>query len=171
MNFILLAGLSFSLAAQAQQITRIAVVDVARVFAAFPSGSQGTREFNDKSAQIQAEINRRNKEIQDLKTSLAAAEGRGNQTEITRLGNEINQKTRLAQEYFQSSTAELETMRAKLGRSDSFYNQIYGAVRVIAESEGYSMVLIKEEPTNILWYSPSVDITNKLIANLKANDR
>jgi outer membrane protein len=36
----------------------------------------------------------------------------------------------------------------------------------VAESEGYSMVLSKTDAKGILWYSPSVDITDKVIQGL-----
>jgi outer membrane protein len=39
----------------------------------------------------------------------------------------------------------------------------------VAESEGYSMVLSKEG-AGILWYSPSVDITNKVIERIRTGN-
>jgi outer membrane protein len=41
-------------------------------------------------------------------------------------------------------------------------------IRLIAESEGYSMVLNLKENTGIIWHSPTVDITEKVIQNLRS---
>jgi outer membrane protein len=61
----------------------------------------------------------------------------------------------------------LEDQKKKLSQSSGFLEQVYDEIRFIAESEGYSMVLNLKENTGILWYSPTVDITDKLIQNLR----
>jgi outer membrane protein len=45
---------------------------------------------------------------------------------------------------------------------------VYSELRLVAESEGYSMVLNLRDNKGILWYSQAIDITAKVIANLKA---
>jgi len=65
--------------------------------------------------------------------------------------------------------AELENEKKKLMQSGSFLDQVYDEIRYIAESEGYSMVL--EKNNNILWFSNTIDITDKLITNLQKKQR
>jgi len=152
----------------AQQITRFAVVDLAKVYTAFFNESRAVREFNERSNRIQNEINRMNKELQDLKSSLVNAQARGDRDQALRLESEINQKTRFIQDYYQTNMADLEAQKAKLAQSDSFLSQINNEIKLLAETEGYSMVLNKQEGSGIVWYSPTVDITNKLIEQLRA---
>jgi outer membrane protein len=83
------------------------------------------------------------------------------------LENDIYRKSEYLKEYFRIKTAELNDQKNKLAQSGTFLDQIYNEIRFIAESEGYSMVLNKEN-AGILWYSPTVDITEKLINNLLA---
>ncbi|MDR3167023.1 MAG: OmpH family outer membrane protein [Treponema sp.] len=162
--FFLLTLLGLSL--EAQQLTRFAVVDLPKVYVAFFRDSRAVREFDERSARVQAEIDRMNTEIQNLKNSKANAELRGEQEQALRLENEIYKKSEFLKEYFQLKTAELEDQKKKLIQSGSFLEQVYDEIRFIAESEGYSMVLNLKENTGILWYSPTVDITDKLIQNL-----
>jgi outer membrane protein len=54
-------------------------------------------------------------------------------------------------------------------QSGSFLDQVYDEIRYIAESEGYSMVMNKNN--DIIWYSNTVDITDKLINNLLTKAR
>ncbi|MDR2102447.1 MAG: OmpH family outer membrane protein [Treponema sp.] len=157
-----LLGLSLG----AQQLTRFAVVDLPTVYVAFFRDSRAVREFDERSARVQAEIDRMNTEIQNLKNSKVSAELRGEQEQAARLENDIYRKSEFLKEYFQLKTAELEDQKKKLTQSGSFLEQVYDEIRFIAESEGYSMVLNLKENTGILWYSPTVDITDKLIQNL-----
>ncbi|MDR2181287.1 MAG: OmpH family outer membrane protein [Treponema sp.] len=160
------AAVSFFLPAQ-QQITKFAIVDMAKVYTTFFNESRAVQDFNQKSARVQAEINRLNEELIDLKAKLAEAQKNGNRDQVRSLESQVNQKTRIIQEYYQSTYAELELERKRLAQSDSFKTQMESAIKSLAESEGISMVLSKQEIAGILWYSPSVDLTNKLIAVLR----
>jgi outer membrane protein len=152
--------------AEAQQLTRFAVVDLPRVYVSFFRESRAVRDWEERSRRVQTEIDRMNAEIQTLKANQANAEFQGNQEQALRLESEINRKSDYLKEYFRIRTTELETQKANLTQSGSFLEQVYDEIRFIAESEGYSMVLNLKENTGILWYSPTVDITDKLINNL-----
>jgi outer membrane protein len=162
--FSLLSAACFSL--QAQQLTRFALVDLPRVYTAFFRDSRAVREFEERSARIQSDIDRMTREIQDMKSRQADAALRGDQNESTRLENDIYRRSEFLKEYYRLKTAELEDQKNKLTQSSAFLDQVYDEIRYIAESEGYSMVLNLKENKGILWYSPTVDITDKLIQNL-----
>jgi outer membrane protein len=151
---------------QAQQLTRFAVVDLTKVYASFFRNSRPVRELEERSAKVQADIDRMTAEIQELKSAQLNAEQSGDRERALRLDSEISRKSDYLREYYQVKTTELNDERKRLSSSDAFLEQVYGEIRYIAESEGYSMVLNLKENTGILWYSPAVDITNKLIANL-----
>ncbi|MDR1307069.1 MAG: OmpH family outer membrane protein [Treponema sp.] len=161
---LLSAGILPVLNAQ-QTITRFAVVDMSRVMAALGSSD---RSFTEKSAAVQAEIDRRNAELQDLKAQLEAARAENKRSQIRKLEGEIKTKTRDAQDYIRTSFAELEKEKEKTGTlSDDVLGRLNNALRVVAGSEGYSMILSRQEGSGILWYSPSVDITNKVLQYLR----
>jgi outer membrane protein len=153
--------------AEAQQLTRFAVVDLPKVYSSFFRDSRAVREWEERSARIQAEVDRMKTEIQSLQSAQMDATASGDETRALRLESEIYRKSEYLKEYFRVKTAELNTQKSKLAQSGTFLDQIYNEIRFIAESEGYSMVLNKEN-TGILWFSPTVDITEKLINNLLA---
>ena len=155
----------------AQQLTRFAVVDLPKVYSAFFRDSRAVREFEERSARVQTEIDRMTREIQDLKSKQADMVLQGDQNQALKLENDIYRKSDFLREYYTVKTAELEDQRKKLSQSGTFLDQVYGEIRYIAESEGYSMVLNLKENTGILWYSPTVDITDKLIQNLLEKSR
>ena len=150
-----------------QQITKFAVVDLNKVYTTFFADSRAVREWNERSANVQREIENRTKAIQDLRTRHANAIQQDNQAEVTRLETEINRRTENLRDYAQARIAELERERTRLTQSESFLTQVNDAIRWIAESEGYSMVLNLNNNTAIIWYSQSVDITEKVIQRLR----
>jgi outer membrane protein len=167
-GFLILAGLG---PLAAQQLTRFAVVDLPTVYVTFFRESRAVRDFEERSARVQTEIDRMTAEIQTLKANQITAEFQGNGEQALRLESEINRKSEYLKEYYKLKTAELESQKSRLTQSSSFLEQVYDEIRFIAESEGYSMVLNLKESSGILWYSPTVDITEKLIQNLKSKAR
>jgi outer membrane protein len=152
---------------EAQQLTRFAVVDLPKVYSSFFRDSRAVREWEERSARIQSDIDRMKAEIQSLQSAQMDASVNGDEARALRLENDIYRKSEYLKEYFRIKTAELNDQKNKLAQSGTFLDQIYNEIRFIAESEGYSMVLNKEN-SGILWYSPTVDITEKLINNLLA---
>jgi len=153
----------------AQQLTRIAVVDMPKVYTAYFRDSRAVRQFEEKSAKVQSDIDKMTKEIQDLKSRHADALLRDDQSEVLRLENLIYRRSEYLKEFYQTRTAQLENEKRTLMQSGSFLEQVYDEIRYIAESEGYSMVI--EKNNNILWYSNTIDITDKLITNLQKKQR
>jgi outer membrane protein len=155
----------------AQQLTRFAVVDLPKVYLAFFRDSRPVREFEERAAGVQNEINRMNREIQALRSQHADAVARGDQTTALRLETDINRRQAFAREYYTVKTAELEEQKRALSQSGEFLGQVHREISSIAESEGYTMVLSLTENTGILWHSPTVDITDMVIRNLQNRRR
>lgn len=95
---------------------------------------------------------------------------RQQETELTRLRSDILKKTEALKDYYQKKTAELEAERRRISANTAnteLINQINAQISLTAESEGYTMVLDKSTK-GIIWYSRSVDITDKVISALLA---
>jgi outer membrane protein len=154
-----------------QQITKFAIVDMPKVYTAFFRDSRAVRQFEEKSAKVQSDIDRMTKEIQELRSRHADAILRDDQSEVLRLENLIYRRSEYLREFYQTRTAELENDKKRLMQSGSFLDQVYDEIRYIAESEGYSMVIDLKQFPAVLWYSNTVDITDKLITNLQTKNR
>ena len=151
-----------------QQLTRFAVVDLSRVYMAYFQESRAVREFEERSRRVQTEVNNRQREIQELRGRQSEAALRGDQAEANRLETQVYRISEALRDYYQTQMAILEDQRIRLTQSGSFLNEVYDEVRYIAESEGYSMVLNLNDNNGIVWFSPTVDITDRLIQNLRA---
>jgi len=165
LNVICIAGV------YSQQITRFALVDLPRVYTTFFRESRAVREFEERSSRVQAEVDKLTREIQELRSRHADAVLADNQNEALRLENLIYRRSEFLRDYYQTKTAELEDQRNRLMQSGSFLDQVYDEIRYIAESEGYTMVLNMKNNPSIIWFSPTVDITDRLISNLQTRNR
>jgi len=150
----------------AQHITNVGVVDTGRIYTTYFRESSAVRSYETKKAEFQAEINKRTAELQDLKDKKVEYKKTGNETAVLRVESEIAKKSEFLEAYTASKNMELEKLRKNLSSSNSFYQQLYKVISRIAESEGYSMILSLQQANVILWYSPTIDITDKVIAEL-----
>lgn len=163
--FVLLAGLTcFSLAAQ--QIPKFGIVDTSRVFQTYFRDSAAVRNFEAKKTEFQNEIVKRTEELKQLQQKKINLKEAGDEAGALKIDAEIVKKADYLTAYTQAKNSELDSLKSKLENSDSFYQSLYDIIGRIAESEGYSMILSLQQASNILWYSPSVDITDKVINNL-----
>lgn len=152
--------------ALSQQLTRFAVIDLPRVFTTFYRDSKAVRDWEERSARVQADIDRMTAELQNLQRVKLEAEAAGDAERTLRTDAEITKKTEFLREYYRVKTAELEDQKKKLSQSTAFLQQVHDEIKIIAESEGYSAVLNLKESAGILWYSPTVDITDAVIQSL-----
>lgn len=149
-----------------QQITRFGVVDTARVYQAYFRNSAPVRNYESKKTEFQNEINKKTEEIQNLKNQKVDYQKNNNTAAVNRLDAEITRKTDALTEYTAAKNVELESIKNNLKTSDSFYKRLYSVIEKVAENDGLSMVMSLQQANAILWYSPSVDITEKVISEL-----
>ena len=164
--FFVVFVLLFSGGIFAQQITRFGVVDTAKVYQAYFRNSAPVRNYENKKAEFQREITKRTEEIQKLKQEKADMSSSGNESAVLKIDSDIIKKTDALTEYTNAKNIELESMKRNLQNSDSFYKKLYSVLERVSENEGYSMILSLQQNNAILWYSSSVDVTDKVISEL-----
>lgn len=156
----------------AQQITRVAVLDMARLLAAFPKAVEGLKNFEAKKAEIQTEVNRQTAEIKRLQEAKVDAENSHDYDYVQRLEREISSRTLVLKNYAAARQNELDLMAKALSAGTPFAQKLGVTVAQVAEAEGYSLVLNltpqQAEANLVLWNSPAVDITDKVIQALSA---
>ena len=150
----------------AQQITRFGVVDTARVYAAYFRNSAPVRNYESKKADFQNEINKRTDEIQKLQQQKVDYQNSGNESAAMRIEAEITKKTDYLTQYTSAKNIELESLKNSLQNSDAFYKKLYNSLERVAEHEGFSLILSLQQANAVLWYSSSVDVTDKVISEL-----
>ncbi len=149
-----------------QQITKFAVIDTSRIYTTFYRDSRSVREYESKKAQYQGEMKRMSEDIKALRQQKVDAESSGDASKVSRLEADIASRTNNLLEYSKVKNAELDQLKKRLVTDDTFYSMLYEEIRTIGEADGYSMVLSLQEGNSIIWYSPTVDITDKVIKSM-----
>lgn len=96
----------------------------------------------------------------------SSTSNRSADAQLKKVDADIAQKTQYLNEYAANKNLELETMRNSMQNSDAFYKKLYAVIGKVAESGGYSAILSLQQASGVLWYSPSVDITDEVIRAL-----
>jgi outer membrane protein len=156
--------------ANAQQITRIAVVDLGKVMLSYSKDSTALRDYEAKKAQIQQDIDRMAEEIRTLQSLKSEADKARDTQASARIDSEISKKTDVLRNYVRVKQDELDRDAARLNSGNGFVQLVYQRIQLIAETEGYALVLNLKSAdsvmSSVLWYSPMIDITDKVIAGL-----
>lgn len=161
--------LQMFLSAQQQQITRFAVIDTAEIYSTFRRDSKSVRDYEEKKQKYQADIQMLSDEIINLNKKRADAQKAGKENKALSYAQEISSKRAFLTEYSKARNDELAMLRRNLVNDDVFYSSLYDVIKKIAETEGYTMVLSLQEGGAIIWYSPTVDITQQVIRELSKN--
>jgi len=164
---VLLMCMSGLLFAQTQQITRIAVIDMQKIYLTYYSDSSAVRNFEAEKQKVQDQIQKLSDEIKELQKKKLQLQTDGKTAEAAALDGEIAKKAQYLSDFIRIKKAELDEKAQKLMNTDDFMNRLYKTVQQVAESEGFSIVLdirgINQVTSNIIWFTPLIDITDKVI--------
>lgn len=156
----------------AQQITRVAVIDMNRVLAAFPKDTAALKNFETRKAEVQAEVDGKAADLKKIQARKAEAEVLGDREQLDFLSAELTRKTADLKDYIASRQNELDILAKALSSNASFIQKLGSTIAQVAEAEGYSLVLNLKPPDQnagiVLWNSASIDITDKVIQALSA---
>lgn len=155
--------------AVAEQLTTVAIINIERVYNTFYRDSQDVREIERLRREYQDEIDQHVRELESLRQRHTIALDQNNTITATRLETQIADKERFIEDLARRRRSQLEARQARL-LSDSFLNRMQQAIQYVAETEGYTVVL-RTDSEGLQWWSSTVDISDKVLARLRAISR
>ena len=150
-----------------QHITNFGIVNTEKVYNHFYRNSAAIKTYEKKKADMQAEINKKTKELKELKASKDQFDKIGDTEASNKLAIEIKEKTEYLRDYTTTKNLELQNLKKSLSESNEFYVKLSKTIKRVAENEGLSTVLSLQGENAILWYSQTVDITDKVIKEME----
>lgn len=152
----------------ADQITRVAILDIDKVYAVYFRESRAVKELQQKQAEVLREVSRIDEEIQSLESQKLEAQLRGDGELALRLDTEIFKKRQFRDDYRRIKMDQIRKLSENLYKSDAFLDELLAAIQFVAESEGFSVVLNRSAQFSqfFLFYTKEVDITDKVIQEL-----
>ncbi|HAW85078.1 MAG TPA: hypothetical protein DD477_05210 [Spirochaetaceae bacterium] len=162
---VVFIGAAFN--AAAQQITRVAVVDLQKIYLTYYKDSQSVRAIEEDRLRNQQEIQRLSEEIRSLEAQRQALERSGDYEAARQLATQMIEKIQFLNDFTRIKQHELDERMRTLSETNTFVRTLYQTIQGVAEAEGYSLVLSsRNSDLVVLWFSSMVDITDKVIQEL-----
>jgi len=156
--FVSLSVFSFS----AVKLFKIGIVDLEKVFSAYPGISDIQKKLKDERDIYDKEINKRKEEIKILESSFTN-QGISDSEKQAKIA-EIEYKKQKLNEYIEDVNSKLNALRDDVTKS--IYSKIWMVVQRVGIERGYSLIL-KKSSDSILYIDKEVDITSEVITKLR----
>ena len=162
--FTLMLLFAAGMAANAQ---RFALIDMEYILKNIPAYERANEQLNQSSAKWQAEVEKIADEAQTMYKNYQSESVFLSEEQKTQKEEEIIAKEKeaaeLRRQYF-GPEGELFKQRESLMRP--IQDEIYNAVKEIAEQKGYAVVTDRASATSIIFASPSIDISDEVLAKM-----
>lgn len=160
-------GLFMMLALSSGYAQRYALIDMEYMLKRIPAYENGNKEIEKLSQQYQSDIDKQGKEVEamykkyqaDLK-SLSGAEKTKRENQIVTKENEIQA---LRNKYF-GQDGELFKRREAFMKP--IQDAIYDAVKDVATTRGYQMVIDRASANSVIFATPDIDISDQVLARM-----
>ena len=146
---------------------KFALVDMEYLLKNIPAYERANEQLNQTSKKWQAEVEAVNLQAQTLYKNyqnevvfLSAEQKKTREEEILKKEKEASD---LKKKYF---APEGELFKKRESLVGPIQDEIYNAVKAIAEQKGYQLILDRASDNGIVFASPSADISNDVLAKL-----
>ena len=158
---LFLAGSGLS----AERITNVGLVDLRRVTTSYFRESAAVRELQAERDRMNAERARLEAELLELEGRKVQAERDGLLQRALQLDQELYTRKQHLRDFVAVKNRQLAHQEARLAESDAFLGELAAAIEFVAESEGLSLVLNKNNPS-LLFFVKEIDVTDLVISEL-----
>lgn len=146
---------------------KFALVDMEYILKNIPAYERANEQLNQTSKKWQAEVEAINQQAQTLYKNyqnevvfLSAEQKKAREEDILKKEKEASD---LKKKYF---APEGELFKKRESLIGPIQDEIYNAVKTIAEQKGYQLVLDRASDNGIVFASPTADISNDVLAKL-----
>ena len=151
----------------AMQAQKFALVDMEYILSNIPAYERANEQLNQTSKAWQTEVEALNNEAQTLyknyqNESVFLSEAQKKEREQAIVATE-KEAADLKKKYF-GPDGELFKKRQSL--LEPIQDEIYNAVKGIAQQRGFQLILDRASDNGIIFASPSIDISNEVLAKL-----
>ena len=151
----------------AMQAQKFALVDMEYILSNIPAYERANEQLNQTSKAWQTEVEALNNEAQTLyknyqTESVFLSEAQKKEREQAIVAKE-KEAAELKKKYF-GPDGELFKKRQSL--LEPIQDEIYNAVKGIAQQRGFQLILDRASDNGIIFASPSIDISNEVLAKL-----
>ena len=161
---LLCLGLFLTLTASAQ---KFALVDMEYIMRNIPAYERANEQLNQTSKKWQAEVEAMDNEAKTLyknyqNEAMFLSEEQKKEREEA-IVNKEKEASELRKKYF---GPEGELYKKRVSLIQPIQDEIYNAVKSIAQGKGFQLVMDRASSDDIIFASPAIDISNEVLAKL-----
>ncbi len=161
---LLCLSLFLTLTASAQ---KFALVDMEYIMSNIPAYERANEQLNQTSKKWQAEVEALDNEAKTLyknyqNEAVFLSEEQKKEREDA-IVNKEKEASELRKKYF---GPEGELYKKRVSLIQPIQDEIYNAVKSIAQSKGFQLVMDRASSDDIIFASPTIDISNEVLAKL-----
>jgi outer membrane protein len=145
---------------------KFALIDMEYILKNIPAYQSASNELNQVSKQWQNEVEKLGKEAKSLYDSYQASVKTLSDAQKTKKEEEIVAKEKSAAELRRKYGPEGELFKKREALMQPIQDEIYEAVKEISTQKGYAVVVDRASASSIIFASPSIDISNEVLAKL-----
>ena len=158
MTLALLMILHSSLFTPHTMAQKFALVDMEYILKNIPAYERANEQLNQTSKQWQAEVDALTTEAQTLYKNY--------QNEVVFLSKEQKKEKQAADLKKKYFGPEGELFKKRNALMSPIQDEIYNAIKDIADTRGYQLVLDRASDTGIIFGSPKIDISSEVLSKL-----
>lgn len=146
---------------------KFALIDMEYILKNIPAYERASEQLNQATKQWQGEVEKLAKEAQAMFKDYQAASAKLSAAQKTQKEDAIVAKEKataeLKRKYF---GPEGELFKKREALMNPIQDEIYNAVKILAEQNGYALVVDRASASSIIFASPRIDISNEVLAKL-----
>jgi Skp family chaperone for outer membrane proteins len=150
----------------AQQIIKIGVVDSQEVLEKSAEGKRVLAQLQDKDKRNQAELSRRDQEIQELQTRLNTQRLTLTPEALRNLSTDLQRKQTERQRFFEDAGREMNELAERLFQR--IQNELLPIIEQMGKENGMD-VIFDLGKSGAIYFSPSIEITQDVIQRYDAS--
>lgn len=150
----------------AQQIIKIGVVDSQEVLEKSAEGKRVLAQLQDKDKRNQAELSRRDQEIQELQTRLNTQRLTLTPEALRNLSTDLQRKQTERQRFFEDAGREMNELAERLFQR--IQNELLPIIEQMGKENGMD-VIFDLGKSGAIYFSPTIDITQDVIVRYDAS--
>ena len=150
----------------AQQIIKIGIVDSQEVLEKSAEGKTVLAQLQDKDKRNQAELSRRDSEIQDLQTKLNTQRLTLTAEALRNLTADLERKTTERRRYYEDAGREMNELAERLFQR--IQNELLPIIEQMGKEKGLDMIFDLAK-SGAIYFSPTVALTQEVIQRYDAS--
>ena len=135
-----------------EKLTKVGIVDLNEIGQTYYFDTAELQEVENLKKTVEERENRMIEEIDSLKEELVNAKQENDENAVTRLEEQISQKTDELVEYHSVQMNKINNKLANLQNAQNLSAEIMRAIDYIAEQKGFSLIFNAQDP-QIIWHN------------------